>query len=515
MREKPIKSYNILEGALSLTIATVTVKILGAIYKIPLSHILSEEGMGYFNSAYTVYSFFYLLCTAGVPKAIMILVSESDDVQYQKNILKTSLKLFSILGIIVTSVLIMLSKFLSSIIGNPDAYLSMISIAPSIIFASISGVYRGYLSAKVKFMNIAISQIIEGAIKLVLGLILAFISTTHFMSLSTISAHTILGATIGSAVGMIYLFLCVKPQKTGDKIRQKSILNDFNIIKRIIKLSLPIAISAMVMSITNLIDLSMIMNRLQALGYSRVESTALYGNYTTYATPIFNMVISLFAPITVAFMPSLINEKNSIKAFNKLIEHELKTSYLVFIPLVFGICVYSEEILIILFNDSGAYVGSRLLIYLLISMIFLVPLTIVNCGLEALGNVKSPMISIFIGSIFKVVFGYVMISSEKFGIFGAPISTMISYIVSLFVSIFIAHKHNFIPDIIKTMTYPTINSFVSIFMIYPVYVHLCTKYDNMFCFILSVSLTIVLYTILSLIQGDDIKKSIALKKLKA
>ena len=64
-------------GAFSLTLSTIIVKILGLIYKIPLSSLLGDEGMGYFNSAYTVYAFFYLLCTAGVPKAVMILISEA------------------------------------------------------------------------------------------------------------------------------------------------------------------------------------------------------------------------------------------------------------------------------------------------------------------------------------------------------------------------------------------------------------------------------------------------------
>ena len=58
-------SQGIISGAVSLTVATLIVKILGVLYKIPLANILGDEGMGYFNSAYTVYSFFYLLCTAG------------------------------------------------------------------------------------------------------------------------------------------------------------------------------------------------------------------------------------------------------------------------------------------------------------------------------------------------------------------------------------------------------------------------------------------------------------------
>ena len=51
-------------GAFSLAVSAIIVKVIGLIYKIPLSHLLGGEGMGYFNSAYTIYGLFYLLCTA-------------------------------------------------------------------------------------------------------------------------------------------------------------------------------------------------------------------------------------------------------------------------------------------------------------------------------------------------------------------------------------------------------------------------------------------------------------------
>jgi O-antigen/teichoic acid export membrane protein len=68
----------LLKGAASLSIAALFVKVLGVAYKIPLSHILGDDGMGYFNTAYTVYTFFFLICTAGVPKAITLLATENN-----------------------------------------------------------------------------------------------------------------------------------------------------------------------------------------------------------------------------------------------------------------------------------------------------------------------------------------------------------------------------------------------------------------------------------------------------
>ena len=132
----------IIKGALMLTVSMLIVKLFGLIYKVPLSYILSDEGMGYFNSAYTVYAFFYLLCTAGVPKAVMILVSESKAKGKQSEvgeIVRVATLAFLVIGVIVTLVFMIFAGELSALIGNSKAQFTMLAIAPSIVLISISG----------------------------------------------------------------------------------------------------------------------------------------------------------------------------------------------------------------------------------------------------------------------------------------------------------------------------------------------------------------------------------------
>ena len=514
MKGKTNDKNLILEGALSLTIATIIVKMLGAVYKIPISHVLGEEGMGYFNSAYTVYSFFYLLCTAGVPKAIMILCASEDNEEiHKRKVVKTAFSFFGILGFLLTLFFIIFSRTLSKFIGSPDAANSMVAIAPSIIFAAVSGVARGYFSANSRFIHVAVSQIIEGAGKLIFGLILAHISSNIFLEKSIIAAFAILGATLGCICSTIYLLINTKHQNTDKNKRQNTnSSSSFSIIKSIAKISLPITISAITMSITNIIDLGIVMNRLRVLGYTTAAATALYGNYTTLATPMFNMVISLFTPITIAFMTKLIKEKHNKPDFQKTLEDELSISYQLFIPITIGLCVYSEETLALLFEDSGVYIGSVLLVYLLLSIFLLIPLSIMNCALEALGDEKIPMVSIIIGSIFKVIFAYLMIGNPKYGICGAPISTLISYATAFMVSlIYLQVKKGISLPILKSIGFPLINSFISILGIYPIYVFISRKSSSTLAFIISVIITIIVYILLNIFNGN-LKE---LKKLKS
>jgi stage V sporulation protein B len=503
MQESKKAQSEVIEGALSLTIATIVVKILGAIYKIPLSHVLGEEGMGYFNSAYTVYTFFFLLCTAGVPKAIMLLYANANEDSNKENkILRSALEFFAITGLAVSVAFSLLSIPLSKLIGSPNSYLSMIFIAPSILFSAISGVLRGYFSAKVKFLHVAISQIIEGGGKLLFGTILAMLSSHFNIPLSAISAFAILGATIGSLSSLAYLYIITKKPKTLKIIGQKVGIDEkTQIVWQIIKTSLPIAIGAMIMSITNIIDLGIVMRRLISLGYSSSAATSLYGNYTTFATPIFNTVVALFTPLTVAFMPTLLKARYDKKKLYSATQNELEISFFIFIPITIGVLIYSEEILLLLFDDGGVFLGSRLLRYMMLSILFIIPLSIINCTMEALGKVRVPMISMLVGGIFKIISGHLLIGNIGLGIIGAPISTLVFYGSALITSLLIAYKKTgMVIPIIRSLFLPLVNSFIAIYAVYPLYTYMSTKTNWIFVFPLSVALSVGLYLAINALQ---------------
>ena len=516
MNRKSKGKQIIYEGAISLTIATVAVKILGAIYKIPISHILGEEGMGYYNAAYTVYSFFYLVCTAGVPKAIMIICGEEENREKHGSIIRAALIFFAIVGITVSATFALTARHLARLIGSPDSYQAMLLITPSILFSSISGVIRGYFSSKVKFMHVAVSQVIEGVGKLIFGIMLALAANGIGATLNMISAFAILGATIGNVCGFVYLIIMQKRENSGEIRKQKLDIDaTIRFIRLIINISLPIAINAMIMSITNIIDLFVVMNRLSSFGVSAKDATSYFGNYTTFATPLFNAIVSLFTPLTIAYMPALIECKNNRRNFIGLLENELDTSFFLFVPLIIGLCVYSEEALIILFDDKGVYLGSKLLVYLLMSIFFLIPLSIINCSLEALGNAKATTISMLVGAIFKLTLGYILIGEGSFGILGAPISTIAFYGSALIASSVIAYKkESIILPVLKSMFKPLIYSFIAIYTLYPIYTFISAKVNWIITMIITSILSVALYLCLNILgKKVNLKTVMPLKSI--
>ena len=216
---KTFKNKALLSGAAWLALSTILLKFIGLIYKIPLSYTLGDEGMGYFNSAYTVYVFFYVIGTAGIPKAISILVSkkEAESPGDGYGVFRTAFAFFVVLGLFLLTLFIFFAEPLARSVGNINSALAMYTVAPSVLFVCAGGVIRGYLSGKMKFAPIAISELITGVLKLVLGLALARLAIELGKSLPTTAAFAIIGITIGSLVSLVFLMLVSSREKAKAK----------------------------------------------------------------------------------------------------------------------------------------------------------------------------------------------------------------------------------------------------------------------------------------------------------
>lgn len=501
MEGKNKLSDGIIKGTLSLTISTLIVKLLGLVYKIPLANLLGDEGMGYFNSAYTVYSFFFLICSAGVPKAVMILVSgaraRNDDEQVN-NIISAATRLFLYIGIAVSLAFVLLSGVISNFIGNSQARATMIAVAPSIIFISLSSVIRGYLSADMKLPEIAVSQILEGVGKLVIGLLLATLGARLGLALNMISAFTILGVSFGSVIGLIYLFIISKIKIIKHKTGQS------NIIRKILRISLPITASAAIMSLTNLIDLGLVMRSLQYIGYTESESSAIYGNYTTLAVPMLSLALAIISPIAIAYLPIFTKaiETKDYDMLNNAEQGALRLTSFIASPMLIGLSVYANEILQVLFPQSAVDIGAMLLRLVCPGIVFSSSLLIINNSLEAGGRVCAPLISMSFGCAVKAIVSYFLIRSPSFGISGAPIGTVLSYATALLVSVII-YKIEYNKSIDVFLGYPTaiLFSATAVTISRILYNSLCVKFNMTVSLIISITLCAILYFAVSILYN--------------
>ena len=187
-------------GAIILIVATALVKIIGAIFKIPLSNLIGDLGFGYFSSAYDLFLPIYSLAMAGLPIAVSRIVAENIAVNRFKDVrqtLKIARKAFLVSGIVgFTMMLLLIYPFVKITDPTGKTIYSIFAIAPNLIFCCIMSTYRGYYEGLRNMYPTAFSNVIEALGKLILGYGFAFI----VMKLTNNVAYVASGACVMTAI---------------------------------------------------------------------------------------------------------------------------------------------------------------------------------------------------------------------------------------------------------------------------------------------------------------------------
>ncbi len=427
---------SVVGGALLLSAAGIIVKVLGMLYKLPLANLLREEGMGYFNSAYTVYSFFFLLSTAGLPVAISILVSaalsQSDRGRREAlRILRVTIGCFALVGLCICLLLVFLAGQFAEWIGNPPARASIAAIAPALLFVCILSVLRGYFQGCGNMFPTALSQIVEALGKLAFGILLARWAMLRYKDASSAASFAVLGVSIGTFLALV----CLLPPWIREGKRAPSISGDearesaLSITKRLWRIALPVTLSSSVMSLAGLLDLFVVLRRLVDAGYTPGVANALYGSYSGLAVTLANMPTVLITPIACSAVPILSSAiaRRRYEVARSVSHTAIRVTVLIAAPCAVGMAVLAGPILRLLFEDAMAEGAAPLLTILAPSILFIALSNVSGALLQAMGKVKLPLISMSAGAIVKLISAWFLL--KEYGIQGAPMSTFLCYFV--------------------------------------------------------------------------------------
>jgi len=424
-------------GALILLIANVSVKLIGAFFKIPLTYVLGEEGMGYFGTAYQVYTFLFIVATAGLPVAISKMVAESKaqgrDLEAQKT-LSVSFKLLMCIGVAGFCALFFGADFIAGkLLGNTGAAYGIRAIAPAMLFVSVMSAFRGYFQGHQNMIPTAASEIAEALGKLIIGFAAAYLLLGYGMEYA--SAGAILGVSCGGLLGAVILtvmYIRTDRKKVFDSTQQCE--SSRTILKKLVLIAIPITIGASVFSLTSLIDMSMIMHRLQAGGFSEAESNRLWGLYSGYAVPLFNMPPTLINAITVSIVPAIASaySANNRQEASQIVCKSMKITILFTLACSVGMSLEAGPILHLLYNNTNA---TLMLSILSLAIVFVSLVLVTNAVLQATGNANIPVINMIIGGVIKVITNYFLVANPAVNINGAPIGTTLCYITILVLNI--------------------------------------------------------------------------------
>lgn len=427
---------NFLGGVAVLTMAVVVVKLISAVYKIPLGNLLDDEGMGHFNIAYNVYNFLLQLSTAGFPLALSKMTSEAMALGHfnqARRQFRVAAVLFFVLGAAASAVMFFCAGPLAELMNDSLAYYPIKVLSPAVFFVCLIGCFRGYTQGRGNMVPTAASQVLEATFKLFIGLGLAwYVLNTLSVSVEIGAAAAIFGVTVGSAAAALFLITWLLRHRLSSRSGEQA-QHAGPILKKLLLIGVPITLGSSVMSIITLVDQTVVMARLQnGLGLAEQAAAALYGQYT-FGMTLFNLPATFVYPVTVSLIPAVsaaLTRQNTLQA-NRIISSSFRLIALFSLPAGVGLSVLAQPILQLLYPavpDTAAAAAYHLQI-LGAAAVFVCLMILTNAILQACGRVYIPIVTALIGGAVKISTTYTLCGNPVFGIKGAPISTTACYAV--------------------------------------------------------------------------------------
>lgn len=430
-------------GVATLATGVIIVKLIGALYKIPLANILGETGNSYFNTAYNIYNVLLMVSTAGLPVALSKTISEADSLgRYNQvnKVFRVAMATFLVLGTISTLIMFCGAEFIcTNLMNSPDSSASVRALAPAALFVCCMAAFRGYFQGHGNMAPTSTSQVIEAMFKLVLGLALAYMLAKQSIALA--SAGAILGVTVGTAVALLFLVF------TFSRKRERRRSNDLpdpsgRILGLLVAVAVPITIGSSVTNIVYLIDNGLILSQLKnVLNMTQDEADAMYGIYSAAGT-LYSLPSSLMIPFTASILPAVAaarSRRDKLGA-SRVAESAMRVGMLLALPAGFGLSALAHPITAMLYPGYDNEIAGGCLTWLGIASIFVCIMLLSNAILQANGIVNLPVAIAAIGGVIKLVTNYTLVGKESIGVVGAAVGTLLCFAAVACMDLFVIHR---------------------------------------------------------------------------
>ena len=424
-------------------LAAIISKVIGLLYKSPLSNIIGSLGMGYTSLAQNAYMILLMISSFSIPQAVSKLVSEKIAMHEYRNaqkIFRGSL----IYAVIVGGVVALFCLFGAGIIipGNQkDAILALQILSPTIFLSGILGVFRGYFQAYRNMLPTSVSQILEQIFNAAVSLLAAwgFIKVFSDGSANSVAKWGAAGSTVGTGAGVFtaLLFMLMvygvnygsiqKRVRRDRRHREESYREIFRVIILVVS---PIILSAFVYNVNAYINGYLFSEILGRRGGDAAQIGILYAEYATYFMTIINIPLTLSSTAPTSMIPevSALYATGDIEATRECIDQTVQLSMVVSAPCAMGLAVLAQPIVFLLYGNSTG-LAANLLILGSFSILLNGMSNISNGVLQAIGQQRIPVITAAIALVVDIVVVVVLLFTTNLGVYALLIAMVIYSVV--------------------------------------------------------------------------------------
>lgn len=459
-----------IKGATILSVAGIIVKLLGAVFKIPLANMIGDTGMAYFNPSYYIYALFLTPAAAGIPTAISRLVSENITLNKHNEahqVFVLSARLMMGFGAITFLLMFFGAEFFADVLKIPGVVLSIKSLAPALLIVPLMACYRGYFQGQQNMMPTALSQIVEQGSRVTVGLLFAYLLYHHLLDFSLGDNAEALGAagavfgTVGGALGGLAVVVLIYFMKRKERRKLLQASDGVSrgswqpVIKTIIIIAIPITIGAALMPLVNLVDAAIVNRRLLAADFAPELALSLYGQLTGFAGTITNLPLIFIQAIAVTIVP-LVAASYKVRQQQTLQTQVLlgvRLATLIALPCVAGLVILAKPILLMLYPSQVESAISTVpcLIILAVGIFPLAVEQTMTGVLQGTGKQIVPVKNLAIGLLLKIIFTWVLVAIPFFNVTGAAIGTVIGYAFAATLNTMAVIRHTKITLSVKTV----------------------------------------------------------------
>lgn len=457
------KGNALVKNASFLMMATLISRVIGLLYKSPLSTVVGNVGMGYYGYANNVYVILLLISSYSIPMAVSKVVSERLALKQFKNaqrVFHGALIYAAVVGGAAALVAYFFGNYLLPV-NQQEAMLALQMLAPTIFLSAILGVLRGFFQAHSTMLPTSISQILEQIAHAIVSIGAAWILISSFGTDEQSKAiWGAAGGTLGTGAGVVVaLIFMLIVYAVNRKTFMKKIASDKttevesmgSVLKIIFLMVTPIIFNTFVYNASSYLDSKIFSDILALRNIDPETVSAQWGEYSNYYISLINIPLALSSATSSAMMPE-ISSRYAMKEFenanNKINEGITLTMFLC-IPAAVGLSVLAFPIMKLLFPSSSELSGILLMVGS-ISVIFSALSTITNGVLQAIGQAKIPLRNSAISLVLNVItVAAVSYLFPQIGVFSVLIASLVFAVCmcvlnAISLKKYLGHKNDFV-----------------------------------------------------------------------
>ena len=527
MSKKKNDTSFLVQGSI-LAIASLVSRVIGLVYRIPLTAIIGDHGNDYYSCAYEIYSLLLLISSYSLPMAVSKMVSariSNGEKQNAYRVFKGAMIFALFTGTAACMIVFFGAEELTRLFKTPLGVYALQVLAPTLIIVAVLGVFRGFFQGMGTMIPSAVSQIIEQIVNAVVSVGAAYVLFAYGRRIATVlgskehydAAYGAAGGTLGTSAGalcglafIIFVFSMFFPKfrkamRRENKIGKKQPESYRVIFGILIGTIVPVLMSTTIYNMVSIVDQWLFKNIATIQGYSAADVSEWWGIFSGKYRVLTNVPISISTALAASCVPALAAAfaQKDEKQVRSKIGMSMRFIMVVAMPCTAGIMVLADPIIQLLFPGSSSLAG-HLLQAGGISVIFYSISTLSNAVLQGIDRMRIPVRNASVALVLHAGVIAVGMFGLKLNIYGICVGTIaFSLIMCILNGMSVRKYSGFKPDVTKTFIKPAIASVIMGAVVYAAY-FVCHKvsHSNAVSTVIAVLVCMIVYAAaLLLIKG--------------